>query len=169
MAMLLQLLLMLLLLLLDCDGGAKGKGDSRRGGTWLLCCQLLQDALILRRRHGGGTCEGRVRRRARGVRRRLVQPRVAQDVGEGDALIGLHHQALPDEVLALGREPHSEAQLRPADLIVRLERDVAAHHVEQEDAQRPDRGLLPVVARVPDPLGRGVDSRACNNRKKRRL
>ena len=85
-----------------------------------------------------------------------MEPGVAQDVGEGDALVGLDHQALPDQVLALGGKADAEAQLRPADLLVRLEGNVAADHVEEEDAERPDGGLFAIVAGVADPLRRGV-------------
>ena len=89
------------------------------------------------------------------------EPGVGKDGGEGGAVPGVHPQALPHQVLALSRHPVAEAQLRDADLVVALEGDVAAHHVEEQDAEGPDRRQLAVVTVLSDPLGRGVDSRAC--------
>ena len=71
--------------------------------------------------------------------------------------------ALPDEVLALRRDAVAEPQLGEADLLVRLEGDVAADHVEQEDAEGPDGGRLAPVLAETDPLRGGVDSGAWEN------
>ena len=90
------------------------------------------------------------------------QPRVAEDGGEGRPLSRVHSKALPYKVLALRRHPVSEPEFRDADLLVRLEGDVATDHVEEEDAEGPDGGELPVVTVLSDPLWRGVHSRACN-------
>ena len=90
------------------------------------------------------------------------QPRVAEDGGEGRPLSRVHSKALPYKVLALRRHPVSEPEFRDADLLVRLEGDVSADHVEEEDAEGPDGGELPVVTVLADPLWRGVHSRACN-------
>ena len=65
-------------------------------------------------------------------------------------------KTLPDEVLTFETEPDSKSKLGPANLIVSLEGDVAAHHVVEEDAHGPDGGLFTVVPVGPDPLGRGV-------------
>ncbi len=94
---------------------------------------------------------------------------MAQDVGEGDALVGLDHQALPDQVLALGGEADAEAQLRPTDLVVRLEGDVTADHVEQEDAEGPDGGFLSIIAGVANPLRRGIHSGSCKEKETKYL
>ncbi len=46
--------------------------------------------------------------------------------------------------------------MRAADLLIRLEGDVSANHVVQQDAQGPDSGGVAVVAAKHDPLGRRV-------------
>ena len=63
----------------------------------------------------------------------LLEPWVAQESLQGGSLVRLHAQALPYEIRALWRQARPEPQLRPAYLLVRLERDVSAHHVEQQD------------------------------------
>ena len=62
------------------------------------------------------------------------------------------------EVLAGLGDSLSEAQLGAADLLVRLEGDVATHHVEEQDAEGPDGGALPVIATLADPLRWGVNA-----------
>ncbi len=109
----------------------------------------------------GGSC-GERHTPASAPSSRVVQPRVEENVRKRDSLVSLHHEALPDKVLALGRESYPEAQFCPADLLVCLEGDVATHHVKEEDAQRPNGRLLTVIAGVADPLGRSIHSRACN-------
>lgn len=59
------------------------------------------------------------------------------------------------------RDPPAEQHLAPGDLLVVLEGDVAAHHVVQQDPQRPHGGRAAVVAVVLDPLWRAVNSCAC--------
>ena len=56
-------------------------------------------------------------------------------------------------------EADAEAEFGPANLLVGFEGDVATHHVEEEDAEGPDRGLLAVVAAVADPLRRSINTR----------
>ena len=68
-----------------------------------------------------------------------------------------HYFHTPDHVLTRDGDVVSEVQLGVADLVIRLEGDVAADHVVEEDAQGPDGGLGAQVPRTPDPLGRGVD------------
>ena len=46
-------------------------------------------------------------------------------------------------------------------LFVRLEGDVPADHVVEEDAEGPDGGLVPVVLPTLDPLGWGVHPSTC--------
>ena len=64
----------------------------------------------------------------------------------------LHSDTLPQEVFAGLRDSLSEAQLGFADLLVRLEGDVATDHVKEQDAEGPDGGALPVIATLADPL-----------------
>ena len=85
------------------------------------------------------------------------QPRVAEDGGEGRPLSRVHSKALPYKVLALRRHPVSEPEFRDADLLVRLEGDVATDHVVEEDSQGPHSRLLAKVAAEPHPLGGRVD------------
>ena len=82
---------------------------------------------------------------------------MAEDVLEAEAGLRRDLEAAADEVLALVGEADAEAELRAADLLVGLEGDVAADHVEEEDAERPDGGLLAAVAAVADPLRWRVD------------
>jgi len=51
-----------------------------------------------------------------------------------------------------------EVDLGAADLLVRLEGNVAANHVVEEDAQAPDGGRVAVIATQHDPLRRCVDA-----------
>jgi len=46
----------------------------------------------------------------------------------------------------------TESELSRTNLLVRLKWNVATHHVEEEDAEGPDSGALPVIATLPDPL-----------------
>ena len=92
-----------------------------------------------------------------GLEADLVEPGVGDDGGEGGPAVGLHPEALSDQVLTLGGHSVAEPHLRHTDLLVCLEGDVAADHVEQEDAQGPDSGQLAVVSVVSDPLWRGVN------------
>ena len=91
-----------------------------------------------------------------GLQTDLGQPGVGDDGGEAGPALSLHPEALSDQVLTLGGHSVAEPHLRHTDLFVRLEGDVATDHVEEEDAQGPDGGELPVVSVVSDPLWRGV-------------
>ena len=62
------------------------------------------------------------------------------------------------EVLAGLRDSLSEAQLGAADLLVRLEGDVATDHVKEQYAEGPDGGALAVIATLADPLRGGVNA-----------
>ena len=67
----------------------------------------------------------------------------------------------PDQVLTRDGDFVSEVQLGVADLVVRLEGDVAADHVVEEDAQGPHSQRVAVVAATADPLWWSVDPGAC--------
>ena len=89
-------------------------------------------------------------------------PGVVEDLAQLDAARRVDPQALRHQVLALGADLAVEAEPRRADLLVRLEGDVAADHVVEEDAQRPHGGLVAVVLVALDPLRRGVHTGPCN-------
>ena len=91
-------------------------------------------------------------------------PGVPGDLAQLDAARRVDPQALRHQVLALGADRAVEAEPRRADLLVRLKGDVAAHHVVEEDAQRPHRGLVAVVLVALDPLRRGVHPGPCNGK-----
>ena len=65
-----------------------------------------------------------------------------------------------DEILALlgDLELRAEAETGSFDLSVGLEGDVAANHVEQQDAQAPDGEAVGSVSSELDPLGGSVNS-----------
>ena len=65
--------------------------------------------------------------------------------------------SLPDKILTVLRNIVSECDLCVADLVIRLEWDVPADHVVEEDAEGPYRGLGPQVPGASDPLRGGVD------------
>ena len=92
----------------------------------------------------------------------VSQPAVSQDVGERDSVRLLHTQTSCDQVPAGSRDLSAELQLTTADLLVLLERDVTADHVEKEDAQAPHGGTVSMVLVERDPLRRGVDSGTFN-------
>ena len=75
----------------------------------------------------------------------LSEPAVSEDVCERDSVRLLHSEASRDQVPAGPRDVRAELQLTTADLIVPLERDVAADHVEEEDPQGPHGGAVSVV------------------------
>ncbi len=89
------------------------------------------------------------------------------DLRQLDPLCRVYPKALGDQVLALWTDVAVEADPRAADLLVRLEGDVAADHVVQEDAQAPDSGLVAVVLVALDPLGRGIHTRTCMEQKEK--
>lgn len=142
-----------------------------------VCCRRLQDGRVplpgagvaahrvetlpvivddVMRRNGQPGQSSQSRRAQAGLQADLVEPGVGDDGGEAGPAVGLHPEALPDQVLTLGGHSVAEPHLRHTDLLVRLEGDVAADHVEEEDAQGPDGGQLSVVSVVSDPLWRGV-------------
>ncbi len=82
-----------------------------------------------------------------------------EDLLQLNAVSRSHAQAAADEVLALVGEPRAEFHLSHADLLILLEGNVAAHHVIEKDAQRPDGGGIAMVAGAADPLRRSIDSR----------
>ena len=83
---------------------------------------------------------------------------MAEDGGKGSPVGRIHPKALAHQVLALRRDPVAKSEIGDADLLVRLEGDVAADHVEEEDAEGPDGGELAVVTVLADPLRRSVHS-----------
>lgn len=116
---------------------------------------------------------------------RVLHPRVVDDVLEGGAVGRPQRQTPLDQLLAFwaregnqlvpkhnrerkrctqseltGRDPPPEKNLRPHDLVVVLKRDVATHHVVQQDAQGPHRRRATVIAVISDPLRWTVHSGA---------
>ena len=90
-----------------------------------------------------------------------MEPRMAEDLVQGDAVLGPNPETRPDQILTLGGHRPPEAELRVADLLVLLEGDVAADHVVEEDAQGPHSQRVAVVAATADPLWWSVDPGAC--------
>ena len=74
--------------------------------------------------------------------------------------LGLRRDPLCRPVAVL--EP--EVDLGLADLLVRLEGDVPADHVVEEDSQGPDGGGIAVILTEQDPLGGSVDAGAWNQK-----
>ena len=87
---------------------------------------------------------------------------MAKDGLELHSLGGLDSEAGPHQIPALLRHVLPEADLGVADVLVLLEGDVAADHVEEEDAQGPDGQRVAVVAAAANPFWRRVHSGACN-------
>ena len=121
-----------------CGGLVRVAG--RGGGGTVLAGFLVAGfrLLILEEERGGG------------------HPGVAQDLIQVDPILGSDPQAGPDKVLAFLGERPPEPDVGVADLLVLLEGNVAADHVEEEDAERPDGGRVPVVPAAADPLGGSV-------------
>ena len=76
------------------------------------------------------------------------EPGVGGHLGEGQPLLGVHHEAARDQALHLLtqlqlREP---GELGSADLSIALKGDVATDHVVEEDAQGPDGQTLRPVS-----------------------
>lgn len=65
---------------------------------------------------------------------------MAQNVLQWDALLRIVGEALRDQVHALFRNFAVKVELAAQNLIIILKGDVTAHHVVQQDAQRPDGG-----------------------------
>lgn len=86
---------------------------------------------------------------------------MAQHVLDGGPRASVQAEAGVDEVPARGAYPTFEQRPGGADLVVPLERDVTADHVEQQDAQRPNLCLLTVVALPTDPFWWAVHPGAC--------
>ena len=135
-----------------------------------VCCRRLQDGRIPLPGAGGAAhgvealtviVDDVVRRNGQprqpglhqaGLQTDLVEPGVGHDGGEAGPAVGVHTEALSDQILTLGGHSVAEPHLCHTDLLVRLEGDVAADHVKQEDAQGPDSGQLTVVSVMSDPL-----------------
>jgi hypothetical protein len=60
-----------------------------------------------------------------------------------------------------GSDGIPEGDVSGQDLRIFLKGDVAAHHVVEQNAQRPDGGAVAVIASRADPFGRAVNSSAC--------
>ena len=90
-----------------------------------------------------------------------MEPRMAEDLVQGDAVLGPNPETRPDQILTLGGHRPPEAELRVADLLVLLEGDVAADHVVEEDAQGPHGQRVAVIAAAANPLRRRVHPGAC--------
>ena len=83
---------------------------------------------------------------------------MGEEVLQTRSLVGLNLKTLANQVLTLDGESNPEPKLCSTDLLVRLEGDVTADHVVEEDAHAPDGRLLAVVTTRANPLGRGVHS-----------
>jgi hypothetical protein len=76
-------------------------------------------------------------------------------------------EAAQDQILALRRQPQSSGASRHEidggadDLVVLFEGNIAADHVVEQDAQRPNGGWPSVVPPVSDPFRRRVNSGTC--------
>ena len=97
---------------------------------------------------------------------RARHPGMTEDGVQADPVLGPDPQAGPDQVLALFRERPPEPDVGVADLLVLLEGNVAADHVEEEDAERPDSGRVPVVPAAADPLGGSIHAGAWKKEKR---
>ena len=91
-----------------------------------------------------------------------LHPGMFQNVLEMGALRWLERQALADQIFHFSRQLASEGEVRLEDLLVLLERNVSAHHVVQQDAQRPHSESGGVVSMVTDPFGWAVHSSTYN-------
>ncbi len=127
----------------------------------LLLVELLQ--LVLRQlgRAAGGSGGLLLLLLGGGGGKLRGHPRMLEDLLQLDAVAGADSEAAADQVLALVGQTGAELDLGHADLLVLLEGDVAADHVVQQDAQRPDGGWVAMVPRAADPLRRSVHSRTC--------
>ena len=84
-------------------------------------------------------------------------PGVVDEGVEGNAVPWSESQAGEDEGPAGGGDVGREGGVGAADVLVRLEGDVATDHVVEEDSQGPHGRLFAQVAAEPHPLGRRVD------------
>ena len=90
-----------------------------------------------------------------------MEPGVVEDAVQGDPILRPNPETRPDQILTLGADGSSEAELCVADLLVLLEGDVAADHVVEEDAQGPHGQRVAVIAAAANPLRRRVHPGAC--------
>ena len=90
-----------------------------------------------------------------------MEPGVVEDAVQGDPILRPNPETRPDQILTLGADGSSEAELCVADLLVLLEGDVAADHVVEEDAEAPHGQGVGVIAAAADPLWRGIHPGAC--------
>lgn len=119
-------------------------------------------------RGGGGVrgvdgVECDVTARRQGVLGAGTHPGVVQDLLQGGPVRRPHAQTPLDQLLALRGDLAPEEESRSENLVVVFEGDVAAHHVVQEHAQRPDRRRSTVVPVEADPLGRTVHPGSCRD------
>jgi hypothetical protein len=89
------------------------------------------------------------------------KPGMGEDCREVDPVLGSDPQAGLHQVPALGAHRPAEGELGAADLVVLFEGDVAADHVEEQDAEGPDGEGGGTVAVAADPLRRCVHSGTC--------
>jgi len=82
-----------------------------------------------------------------------------QDGFEGRSIVGTMRQAFSDQILDRFRGLPTPLQLALENLFVLLEWNIAANHVEEQDAQRPDSSPDSLVAVILDPFGRTVHAR----------
>ena len=97
------------------------------------------------------------------------QPGMGENGREVDAILRPHPEAGLHQIAALRAHRTTKVELSAADLVVLLEGDVAADHVEEKDAEGPDGEGGGAVAVAADPLGRCVHSRPCNRERKRSI
>lgn len=92
-------------------------------------------------------------------RRLLLKPGVHQDLFQTGPVYWAVLEQTTYQVLALARNvlvtrgADGKTDSRTNDLLVLFERNVAAHHVVEEDTQGPRRGGHAVVLSMVDPFG----------------
>ena len=91
---------------------------------------------------------------------RLLEPGMLQNSLQRGAFIGSVRQALADEISHAFRRLPAPLQLSLENLVILFEGNIAADHVEEQDAQGPNGGADALVAMILDPLGRTVNARA---------
>ena len=85
-----------------------------------------------------------------------IEPRVEEHLFQRGAVVGAELEQAADQILTLARNV-----VRPLEtddgadyLVVLFEGNISAHHVVEQDAQRPHRRRHPVVFAVVDPFRR---------------
>lgn len=83
-----------------------------------------------------------------------------EDLFQWDARRRTDFQTALDQIAAIGGDASAKGDVGVADLFVRFERNVAAHHVVEQDAEAPNGGRGSVVAMEAYPFRWGIDASA---------